>query len=67
MRVPYDEGFRCSKNGQTFRSRNSDGLLSQVYAQCMAAKGNRVGGPPPGAGPVYPYPPTDYDYHDFTW
>ena len=38
-----------------------------VYAQCMAAKGNRVGGPPPGAGPVYPYPPTDYDYHDSTW
>ena len=30
-----------------------------VYAQCMAAKGNRVGGPPPGAGAVYPYPPTD--------
>ena len=28
-----------------------------VYAQCMAAKGNRVGGPPgPGPGP-YPYPP----------
>jgi hypothetical protein len=32
-----------------------------VYAQCMAAKGNRVGGPtpPPGPGP-YPYPPPPY-------
>ena len=37
-----------------------------VYAQCMAAKGNRVGGPP-GPGPVYPYPPPAYDYYDPTW
>ena len=37
-----------------------------VYAQCMAAKGNRVGGPPPPA-PFYPYPPTNYDYYDSTW
>jgi Glycine-zipper domain len=32
-----------------------------VYAQCMAAKGNRVGGPPPPPGPgPYPYPPPPY-------
>lgn len=36
-----------------------------VYAQCMAAKGNRVGGPPPGPGPYPPpgpgpYPPPPY-------
>jgi hypothetical protein len=37
-----------------------------VYAQCMAAKGNRVGGPP-GPGPVYAYPPPAYDYYDPSW
>jgi outer membrane lipoprotein SlyB len=31
-----------------------------VYAQCMSAKGNRVGGPPVPA-PVYAYPPP-YDW-----
>jgi hypothetical protein len=31
-----------------------------VYAQCMAAKGNRVGGPGPGPYP-YPPPPGYYD------
>ena len=36
-----------------------------VYAQCMAAKGNRIGGPPPGPGPIYPPPP--YDYYDPSW
>jgi len=30
-----------------------------VYAQCMSAKGNRIGGPP-AAGPVYAYPPPYY-------
>ena len=30
-----------------------------VYAQCMTAKGNRIGGPPV-AEPVYVYPPPDY-------
>jgi Glycine-zipper domain len=30
-----------------------------VYAQCMAAKGNRIGGPPV-AEPVYAYPPPYY-------
>jgi Glycine-zipper domain len=35
-----------------------------VYAQCMAAKGNRVGGPGPGPGP-YPYPPPPYAYDPY--
>ena len=30
-----------------------------VYAQCMTAKGNRIGGPPV-AEPVYVYPPPYY-------
>jgi hypothetical protein len=30
-----------------------------VYAQCMTAKGNRIGGPPV-AGPIYGYPPPYY-------
>ena len=38
-----------------------------VYAQCMAAKGNRVGGPLPALGPVYAFPPPPYDYYDPYW
>jgi outer membrane lipoprotein SlyB len=35
------------------------GRYDTVYAQCMTAKGNRIGGPPV-AEPVYAYPPPYY-------
>ena len=38
--------FRCSKNGQTFRSRNSDGLLSHIKGSiaCRISVGGGGGG-----------------------
>src|SRR6478672_4506595 len=41
--------FRCSKNGQTFRSRNSDGLLSHIQGSiaCRISVGGGGGGHAP--------------------
>ena len=41
--------FRCSKNGQTFRSRNSDGLLSHIKGSiaCRISVGGGGGGHAP--------------------
>src|SRR4029077_20329260 len=63
--------FRCSKNGQTFRSRNSDGLLSHIRGSiaCRISVGGGGGGHAPqpegarGSARAWRPPPPPTRFH----